>query len=377
MKFLHLADLHIGKRVNEFSMIEEQKQALSQAYQMAINHKVTAVLIAGDVYDKSVPTVEGVRLFDFFLTALAKVQIPVCVISGNHDSAERLSFGNNMLAESNIHISGTYEDEIKKVTFQDEFGETDVFLLPYLTPRQITKDDITKPITYTEAIQTVLNRLTINKNNRTVLLAHQFVAGEGSEPTRTDSETISVGGVDSVDYHVFEDFDYVALGHLHGSQSVGRDTIRYAGSPVKYSFSEARQVKSATLVTLEEKGTVLIEKLKFQPKHDMREIKGELRTLVSDEIIAQADPLDYLHVTLTDEDDIYDALGKVRAAYPNLMQLDFDNTRTRAVGVAGQSADAVPERDAMELFSEFYELQCGKPMNTMQQSIMQDILQEK
>lgn len=377
MKFLHLADLHIGKRVNEFSMIEEQKQVLSQAVEMATKHQVTAVLIAGDIYDKSVPTIEGVKLFDSFLTELAEKKIPVCIISGNHDSAERLSFGNSLLAGANIHISGTYEDEIKKVTFQDEFGETDVYLLPYLTPRQITREDTAGALTYTEAIRTVLERLPVNQANRNLLLAHQFVEGEGNEPTRTDSETISVGGVDAVDYHVFDAFDYVALGHLHGAQQVGRETLRYAGSPVKYSFSEARQTKSATLVTLLEKGNIQIEQLKFTPLHDMREIRGELKVLVSEEIKKEADPLDYLHVTLTDDEDIYDALGKVRAVYPNLMQLDFDNTRTRAAGVAGNMAEAVPERSSLELFSEFFELQCGQPMNAIQQAIIRDILQEK
>ena len=254
MKLLHLADLHIGKRVYEYSMLEEQKHVLKQAFRMAKEHSVDGVLIAGDVYDKTIPTVEGVKLFDTFLTALKEKQIPAFVISGNHDSAERLSFGRHLFENEEIFLSGTYEDEILKKTLTDEFGEVDIYLLPFLKPQQIeVADGEEKPQDYTEAVKLVLNRLNINKNNRNVLLAHQFVGGGSAAPERTDSETQSVGGVDMVDYHVFDDFDYVALGHLHGAQHVGRETVRYAGSPVKYSFSEARQVKSATLITLGEK----------------------------------------------------------------------------------------------------------------------------
>lgn len=377
MKLLHLADLHIGKRVNEFSMLEEQKYALAQALHAATKHKVSAVLIAGDVYDKTIPSVEGVRLFDAFVTALSKVNIPVCVISGNHDSAERLSFGRELFESANLYLSGTYEEELKKVTFTDEFGDIDIYLLPFLKPQQVEpeQEDEKKPETYTEAVRMVLSRTPLNKENRNILVAHQFVTGADEEPERTDSETVSVGGLDAVDYHVFDAFDYVALGHLHGAQHVGRDTVRYAGSPVKYSFSEARQEKSVTLVTLEEKGSVTIEKLKLKPQHDMREIKGTLMQLTSEEVRAQADTEDYLHVTLTDEEEIYDVLGKLRAVYPNLMQLDFDNTRTRADGVKEAAAALVREKGAMELFRDFFAEQTGKPMTTMQEAVMQDIIE--
>lgn len=375
MKLLHLADLHIGKRVNEFSMLEEQKYALAQALHIATKHKAAAVLIAGDVYDKSIPSVEGVRLFDAFVTALSKVNIPVCVISGNHDSAERLSFGRELFESANLYLSGTYEEEMKKVTFTDEFGDVTIYLLPFLKPQQVLPESETgkKPETYTEAVQMVLSRLELNRENRNILVAHQFVAGADEEPERTDSETVSVGGLDAVDYRVFEAFDYVALGHLHGAQHVGRETVRYAGSPVKYSFSEARQEKSVTLVTLEEKGSVTIEKIPLKPQHDMREIKGTLMQLTSEEVRAQADTEDYLHVTLTDEEEIYDVLGKLRAVYPNLMQLDFDNTRTRADGVKEAAAEAI--RDTMELFADFFAKQTGTPMTPMQEAVMRDIIE--
>lgn len=377
MKLLHLADLHIGKRVYEYSMLEEQKHVLLQAFKMAKEHQVDAVLIAGDVYDKSVPTVEGVRLFDTFLTALKKVKIPVFIISGNHDSAERLSFGRHLFENAEIYISGTYEDEILKKTLTDEFGEVDIYLLPFLKPQQIeVREDEEKPQDYTEAVRLVLDRLPLNKNNRNVLVAHQFVGGMGNEPDRTDSETQSVGGVDMVDYRVFDAFDYVALGHLHGAQQVGRKTVRYAGSPVKYSFSESRQEKSATLVTLGRKCTeIVIEKLSFTPLHDMREIKGTLSALTSPEILAEGDCMDYMHITLTDEEEIYDVFGKLRAAYPHLMALDFDNARTRAEGAVALTGEILKEKTTMELFQEFYEKQTGLPVSALQEQIMADIIE--
>ena len=377
MKLLHLADLHIGKRVYEYSMLEEQKNVLTQAFHMAKEHAVDAVLIAGDVYDKTIPTIEGVKLFDTFLTALKEIQVPVFIISGNHDSAERLSFGRHLFENAEIYISGTYEETILKKTLTDESGEVDVYLLPFLKPQQIeVAEGEERPQDYTEAIKLILGRLNINKNNRNVLLAHQFVGGKGESPERTDSETQSVGGVDMVDYRVFDDFDYVALGHLHGAQQVGRETVRYAGSPVKYSFSEARQMKSATLVTLLEKGNVTIEKIPFVPLHDMREIKGTLEQLTNPEVLAESDCNDYMHITLTDEEEIYDVFGKLRAVYPNLMSLDFDNARTRAEGAVALAGEVMKEKTTMELFRDFFIQQAGCEFTPMQEQIMTDIIEK-
>jgi len=387
MKLLHLADLHIGKRVYEYSMLEEQKAALTQAFRMAVEHKADAVLIAGDVYDKNIPTIEGVKLFDTFLTALKQKDIPTFIISGNHDSAERLSFGRHLFENSQIYLSGTYEEDIWKKTLTDEFGEVDIYLLPFLKPQQIeVAEGEEKPQDYTDAIKLVLNRLKINKNNRNVLLAHQFVGGGSTEPFRADSETQSVGGVDMVDYRVFDDFDYVALGHLHGAQHVGRETVRYAGSPVKYSFSEARQEKSATLITLGKKQSeasgqemitdIAIEKLPFTPVHDMREIKGTLQQLTNPDVLSESDCNDYMHITLTDEEEIYDVFGKLRAVYPNLMSLDFDNARTRAEGAAVLTGEVMKEKSTMELFRDFFEKQTGSMLSPMQEQILTDIIEE-
>jgi len=387
MKLLHLADLHIGKRVYEYSMLEEQKAALTQAFRMAVEHKADAVLIAGDVYDKNIPTIEGVKLFDTFLTALKQKDIPTFIISGNHDSAERLSFGRHLFENSKIYLSGTYEEDIWKKTLTDEFGEVDIYLLPFLKPQQIeVAEGEEKPQDYTDAIKLVLNRLKINRNNRNVLLAHQFVGGGSTEPFRADSETQSVGGVDMVDYRVFDDFDYVALGHLHGAQHVGRETVRYAGSPVKYSFSEARQEKSATLITLGKKQSeasgqemitdIAIEKLPFTPVHDMREIKGTLQQLTNPDVLSESDCNDYMHITLTDEEEIYDVFGKLRAVYPNLMSLDFDNARTRAEGAAVLTGEVMKEKSTMELFRDFFEKQTGSMLSPMQEQILTDIIEE-
>lgn len=385
MKLLHLADLHIGKRVYEYSMLEEQKHVLKQAFRMVKEHGADAVLIAGDVYDKSIPTVEGVKLFDTFLTALKEKQVPVFIISGNHDSAERLSFGRHLFENAEIYLSGTYEEEILKKTLTDEYGAVDIYLLPFLKPQQIdVAEGEEKPQDYTEAIRFVLNKLNINKNNRNVLLAHQFVGGGNTDPERTDSETRSVGGVDMVDYHVFEDFDYVALGHLHGAQHVGRETVRYSGSPVKYSFSEARQVKSATLITLgkKEEGAapdtfISIEKIPFTPLHDMREIKGTLKQITASEVLAECDCRDYVHITLTDDEEIYDVFGKLRAVYPNLMALDFDNARTRAEGAVTLTGEVMKEKSVPELFGEFFRQQTGNTLTPMQEQILKDIMEDK
>lgn len=408
VRLLHLADLHIGKRVYEYSMLEEQKNALSQALSMAKEHAVDAVLVAGDVYDKNIPTIEGVRLFDEFLTKLKECRIPVFIISGNHDSAERLSFGRHLFENADIYFSGTYEDAVLRKTLTDEFGEVDIYLLPFLKPQQIVlKEGEEQPEDYTAAVRLVLNRLHIDKSRRNVLLAHQFVGGGSSEPWRTDSETQSVGGLDMVDYRVFDGFDYVALGHLHGAQHIGREVVRYAGSPVKYSFSEARQEKSVTLVTIGRKivgkvgigaacveaedmpvekriGTaedvsvyaeIAIEKLPLVPFHDMREIRGTLEQLTSPELLAETDALDYLHITLTDEEEIYDVFGRLRAVYPNLMALDFDNSRTRAEGAAAVSGVAIRERTTMELFRGFFEQQTGMALDEVQEQIVADIIE--
>ena len=377
MKLLHLADLHIGKKVYEYSMLEEQKEVLNQAISMAVKEKVDAVLIAGDIYDKTVPTIEGVKLLDSFLTALSKEHIRVFLISGNHDSAERLSFGRELLEIAGVYIVGSFKEQIEKITLSDEYGEVNFYLLPFIKPQQIQVGKGEKlPNNNTEAIRLLFDRISIDNTKRNVLLAHQFVSGEGIKLLETDSETKSIGGLDSVDYQVFDDFDYVALGHLHKSQFVGRETIRYAGSPIKYSFSEARHKKSATLVTIKEKGSIKIEKLPFSSLHDMRELKGTLEQLTKEEVLNAGDRQDYIHITLTDEEEIYDVLGKLREFYPNLMLLDFDNKRTRATGILQITEEVKKQQGTLELFREFFLKQTGSTMEEIQETIVRDMLEE-
>ena len=377
MKLLHLADLHIGKRVYEYSMLEEQKEALGQAVSMAIEQKVDVVLIAGDVYDKSIPTVDGMKLFDDFLTTLSEENIPVLFISGNHDSTERLSFGSKLLELAGVYVLGSSKEQIASITFSDAYGEVNFYLLPFIKPSQVQlKEGEAIPNNYTEMIQLLLRRMKIDNTKRNVILAHQFVGGTGIKVLETDSETKSIGGLDMVDYRVFDAFDYVALGHLHKSQNIGRETVRYAGSPIKYSFSEARHRKSATLVTIKEKGNIKIEKLPFSPLHDMREIKGTFEQLTKEDVLNAGDREDYIHITLTDEEEIYDVLGKLRAIYPNVLLLDFDNKRIRATGVRPITEEVIRKQGTLELFREFFLKQTGMSMEEIQEKMIRDILEE-
>lgn len=355
MKLLHIGDLHIGKRVNEISMLSEQKHILDQILTLAGTHGVDGILIAGDIYDKSTPSAEAVRVLDAFLTALADRGIPVYAVSGNHDSAERLAFAASILDRQNIHFSRVFDGTVSHFTLTDAWGEVQLWLLPFLKPAMVRPFFPEETIeSYDDAIRCVLSHAQVDPGARNVLVAHQFVVAGEIQPERCESETVSVGGVDSVNADVFDAFDYVALGHLHGAQSIGRETIRYSGSPLKYSFSEVRQEKSAVLLTLEEKGSLTMELLPLTPIHEMREIRGPIDQLLSPEVTAQGDTEDYLHVTLTDE-GVMDAAARVRSVYPNLMKLDFDTGRSRSARTS--SMDPARQMTDLERFAEFYELQ--------------------
>ncbi len=364
MKIIHLSDLHIGKRVNEFSMIEDQEYILTKIINIIDNEKPQAVIIAGDVYDKSVPSAEAVQLFDDFLVRLAKREIKVFIISGNHDSAERIAFGGRLMGGSGIYLSPVYNGEITPVTLEDEKGEVDFFMLPFLKPANVRRfypdEDIT---TYTDAIRCVISNMDITESRRNILITHQFVTGA----SRSDSEDISVGGSDNVDASVFDAFDYVALGHIHGPQSIGRDTIRYCGTPLKYSFSEKDHEKSVTVLELGAKGEAEIRTVPLTPKHDMREIKGTYEELTLKENYDGTDTDDYMHIILTDEEDVPDAMARLRVIYPNIMKLDYDNTRTRTASHIDGAQDA-ERKSEIELFAEFYEKQNGQPLSSEQMS---------
>lgn len=373
MKLLHCSDLHIGKRVNGFSMLADQQKVLSQVAALAGQEQVDALLIAGDVYDKSIPSAEAVELFDWFLTRLAEQGTRVLLISGNHDSPERLDYASRLLRSRGVFIAGTYRGEVPVITLEDAYGPADLYLLPFFRPGVVNRYAEQHCATYQEAAQQVLLGLPAHPERRNVLVAHQFVVSGGREPERSDSEQLSLGGVDQIDAAVFDGFDYVALGHIHGPQRIGRDTVRYSGSPLKYSFSECRHQKSVCLVELREKGDVTFRLLPLEPLHDMRKIRGTLAQLTDEAVVAAADRNDYLHVTLTDEEPVLDAIGKLRRVYPNVMQLEFENRRSAPADIsAAAGEEAVQACSMQELFAQFYQAQNNQPMPRPQQELLQE-----
>ncbi len=373
MKFFHLADLHLGKRVNGFSMLEDQAHILRQILAILDDEQPDGVLIAGDVYDKSVPSVEAVGLLDDFLTELRARGVPVLLISGNHDSPERLAFGGRVMDSCGIHISPVYDGALAPVTLHDEFGPVHVWLLPFVKPAHVCRwfpgADIES---YTDAMAEAVAHMDIDTAARNVLVTHQFVTGGA----RSGSEELSVGGTDNVDSGVFAPFDYVALGHLHGAQHIGRETIRYAGSPLKYSFSEARQHKSVTVVTLGEKGDVQVRTAALTPLRELREIRGSYDELTARSFYEHTTyRSDYLHLILTDEQDVFDAMSRLRTIYPYLMTLDYDNARTRAAG--GMSVPAETERRTpLELFEALYQRQNHRPMSEVQRAYIAQLMEQ-
>ena len=372
MRFLHLSDLHLGKRVNEFSMLEDQAYILKEILNIIDEQKVEAVLIAGDIYDKVIPSAEAVRLLDDFLTRIAARELPVFLISGNHDSAERIAFGSRLMSSRQIYLSPVFESDVEPVTISDRYGEINIYMLPFVKPslvkRVYPEEEI---ITYQDAVNAAVQHMQIDTDKRNVLLAHQFVTGAA----RCDSEELSVGGVDDVDASVFDGFDYVALGHLHGPQKIGKETVRYSGTPLKYSFSEANQKKAAVIVDVEEKGKINIQQIPLVPKHDMREIRGTYMEVTALDFYKDMKTDDYLHITLTDEEDVPDAIGKLRTIYPNIMKLSYDNLRTRAAVTVRGTAE-VEEKSPMELLKEFYELQNNQPMTDEQEEIARGMMEE-
>lgn len=373
MKLIHLSDIHLGKRVNEFSMLEDQAHILKKILAVVDEEKPDGVLIAGDVYDKSVPSTEAVQLFDDFLVRLAERKLPVFIISGNHDSPERLSFANRLIDAVGIHLAPVYNGVVEPITLSDEYGPVNVYMLPFIKPAHVRGFFPDTEITsYSDAVAAAIGRMNIDKTQRNVLITHQFVTGA----QRSDSEELSVGGTDNIGAEVFCDFDYVALGHIHGPQNMDSGRIRYCGSPLKYSFSEAAQQKSVTVAELKEKGTLEIHTVPLIPRRDMVELKGSYQQLTLREFYENTTyQEDYTHITLTDEEDIPDAVAKLRAVYHNLMKLDYDNTRTRhSAAISG--AENVETRSPIDLFAEFYELQNGLPMSAEQTELVAALIEK-
>lgn len=371
MKLIHLSDLHLGKRVNEFSMLEDQQYILTEILQIIDREKPDGVMIAGDVYDKSVPSAEAVALLDDFLVRLAKRDLQVFLISGNHDSPERMAFGGRLMAQSGVHLAPIYDGKVSPITLTDEYGPVNLYLLPFLKPAHVRRCFPEREIlTYTDALAAAIEAMGVDPAQRNVLVTHQFVTGAA----RCDSEEISVGGTENVDVSVFGPFDYVALGHIHGPQQVGRETVRYCGTPLKYSFSEAKHQKSVTVVELGEKGAVSVRTVPLTPMRDLAELRGTYEELTFRGFYdGTSYPRDYVHITLTDEEDIPDAVSKLRIIYPNLMKLDYDNKRTRA-GIILEGAED-QQRSPLELLEEFYEKQNGQPMGEKQRAFAKSLME--
>ena len=370
MKLMHLSDLHLGKRVYEFSMYEDQKYILSQILDIADKEQVQAVMICGDIYDKQIPPAESVQLFDDFLTKLSVRKLPVFIISGNHDSAERLSFGARLMEQSGVCFSETFSGKIQTYQLQDENGSLNLYLLPFLKPTIVRQAFPEAEIgSYQDAVAYALQQVKPDESQRNILMAHQFVTGAH----RSESEEILVGGLDNIDASVFAAYDYVALGHIHTPQKVGRETIRYCGTPLKYSFSEAAKDKSVTIVELAEKGKVQIQEHILKPLHDLREIRGTYEELTARKNYADTDVEDYLHITLTDEEDIMDVMDKLHTIYPNIMKLDYDNLRTRNSNhISG--VDPLQEKSPAELFEAFYQLQNNQNMTVQQKEYIAQMI---
>ena len=381
MKLMHLSDLHLGKRLNEFSLLEDQCFILQQLVELVRSEQPDCVLLAGDIYDKPVPPAEAVTLFDNFLNKLAQLTT-VCVTSGNHDSAERLAFGAQLMREGGVHFCGLYTGEPQCVTLQDAYGSVHIYLLPFLKPAHVrhclTPEEAEQVTTYHEALRCAVERLHINAAERNVLVAHQFVTGAQT----AGSEAVNVGGVDNIGAEVFAAFDYTALGHIHRAQNVGSERVRYSGTPLKYSFAEWQQEKSVTLVELGEKGSVSVTALLLAPLRDLRKLRGSYEELMSrefyDELPKDSDGLlrDFYHLTLTDEEDVPDAVQKLRSVYKNLLQLEYDNKRTRTDN-AIEGAERVVEKSPLELMEEFYQLQNNQALSEKQRAYLQGLLEKE
>lgn len=390
MKLFHISDLHIGKRVNGFSMLEDQKYILNQIVDLASEYRPDGILIAGDLYDRSMPSAEAVELADDFLYQFTQLQIPVFLISGNHDCAERIAYGGRMMEQAGIYVSRVFDGEMQKYTLGiagEKDRGTDIYLLPYIRPAQVRRFYPEEEMETTQqAIEVILKHTELNKDRVNILVMHQFLAGASV----CESEEMSIGGSDQVDVSVVEAFDYVALGHLHGPQKVGREAVRYCGSPLKYSFSESGHRKSVTVVEIrntgnheeetdcaksESKEQIRISQLPLIPKLDLREIRGPIEELLRPEVYESANSQDYLHITLTDKNEVLDAIGRLRDVYPNIMRLDFAEAERRQE--QGQQELVLEEKTPLELFAEFFSIQNGYEMSEEQDRLIREILGEK
>ena len=372
MRLMHLSDLHIGKRLNEFSLLDDQSYILDEILRIAEEQKPDAVAIAGDIYDKSTPSAEAVALFDSFISRLARLVTPVFVISGNHDSAERIAFGSSLMQTAGVYLSPVYNGESSPIKVDDEFGSVNVYMLPFIRPSDVRRcfpDDDTE--SFDSAFKTAVSHLNVNEKERNVIIAHQFITGAAAG----GSESVSVGGLDNISAEVFAQFDYAALGHIHHRQNIMSEKVRYSGTPLKYSFSEVGDEKTVTIADIGKKGKLSIEEVPLCPMRDLREIKGTYLEITDRNFYDKFNREDYIYATLTDENDIPEAIGRLRAVYPNIMKLDYDNTRTRENRVVGDLADEI-QRSPAELFAEFYRTCNNSDLSEEQKDYLDGVIKE-
>lgn len=376
MKIMHLADLHLGKVILEQSMIEDQRYILNQVIDVVKTNQIDAVLVAGDVYDKAIPNVEAVRLFSSFLARLYECGIKVFVITGNHDSKDRLSFGSELFIDNGVYIEGIFDGTLKKITLKDEYGELSVYMLPFVKPADVRKYYPNIEISsYHEAVKCIIDNTNIDTSKRNIIMVHQFVTASGVEIERSDSESVSLGGIDNIDVSIFDKFDYVAMGHVHGPQKLIRDTVRYAGSPLKYSFSEVRHKKSMPIITIKDKGDIEVELVPLVPVRDMRVIKGKLESLLDKDVVSMGNTEDYISAIITDEDYIMDAIGKLRKAYKNILRLEYQNKRSSISAINKElNYNDIEVLSEIDLFKEFYKKQNNVDMDDVRISIVEEII---
>ena len=366
MKFLHVADLHIGKKLKGYSLIEDQKFILNQIVETAVEKKVDGILIAGDIYDTSIPNTDAITLFDEFLTDLAEKNIPCYIVSGNHDNIHRVTFGSNIMSKAGIHIAKKYDGELTPIKVSEDIN---IWLLPFIRPMDIRpfhQDFQTS--NYNEMMKVVLDNAKIDKTQTNIIVAHQFVTCGNQSPDRSESETCSLGTMDNVDASNFDKFDYVALGHIHKSQAMGRKEIRYAGSPLKYSFSELNQKKQMVLVDVQNKN-ITLDFIDFKFLNELKEFTGSFNELSN---MTPTD--DYVRLVIKD-DYILDVKHKLESVFKNIMEIEFDNETTRANNSI-IFTDDMENLSPFDLFKEFYEQQNNKQMSDEQLQIVQEVFEE-
>lgn len=381
MKFLHTSDLHIGKTVCGFSMLEEQKAALSQILELVKSEQVDMVFLSGDLYDRALPPSQAVTVLDEFLTSLVDLDVVVCAIAGNHDSGERIGFASRILEHKGLYMEGMLKETIRFVDWMPKRGVESsvpvrVHLLPYARPAQVRDVFHVETSSYEDSMQEILKHVDFLEDGKNVLLTHQFVVNHGVAPELSDSETrVSVGGADQVEVADFERFDYVALGHIHGPQQIGGGPVYYSGSPVKYSFSEVHHNKSVIIGEFHEDGRLTVKRAPLKPVHDMRKIRGRLQDLIDPEVVSAADAEDYLLAVLTNEEELADPMGTLRSVYPNVMQLQLERVQQERELLEERGADW-KEKSPFELFEQFFGYVMGQDLTEEQAALVQDVIRE-